>query len=134
MQTVLVIGVGGFVGANARYFIGTWVLERLTTTLGWSFQYGTLFVNVTGSVLLALFTVWASQQVDVSQDVKLLIATGFFGAYTTFSTFANESIAYLRDGQPSLFLLNVILTNILCLVGVLIGIWLGHRLWVSGSM
>ena len=132
MQTVLVVGMGGFVGANARYFMGTWVLERLTSTLGWSFQYGTLFVNVTGSLLLALFTVWASQQVDVSEDIKLLVATGFFGAYTTFSTFANESIQYLRDGQVGLFLLNIILTNGLCLVGVLIGIWLGHRLWISG--
>ncbi len=118
---MLLVGLGGFLGANARYWLGLLVVNgssRMTA--------GTLFVNFTGSLLLALFISWAGRQVALPSGVGLFLATGFFGSYTTFSTFANESFALARDGQWAGAAAYVIGTNAACLLGVLIGIWLGQ--------
>lgn len=128
MNTFLWIGAGGFLGANARYLMTLLVNKVVQPRLG-MFPYGTLFVNVTGSLLLAVFSVWISHHLDISPNIKLIVATGFFGAYTTFSTFANESIGLYDLNGLSPFIINVIVTNILCLVGVLLGVALANRLW-----
>jgi len=89
---------------------------------------GTFFVNVAGSLLLAIFLTWASKQVDLSPSVRLLIATGFFGSFTTFSSFANEGIALVRNENWWGAGIYIIGTNLVCLIAVFIGIWLGNRL------
>jgi CrcB protein len=89
----LVIGLGGFIGANARYVVGGWVQSRMGT----SFPYGTFVINVTGCFILGLFATLALKY-TWSDYWRLLIAIGFVGAYTTFSTFEYETLGLLAYG------------------------------------
>lgn len=124
MEAIVIIGIAGFIGANVRYLVSTWAAQ----SLGSAFPWGTLIINVTGSCLLAVFTAWAGNRTQLDPRVRLFIAVGFFGAYTTFSTYANDSIALLRTGEWLGVLSNVLITNVLCLAGVLIGFFIGSRL------
>lgn len=128
MESLLYVGVGGFFGANTRYLLTHATNQLLTPLLG-AFPYGTLIVNVLGSFGLALFGVWFGARTGLSPQLRLLIGSGFFGAFTTFSAFANESYALAYDGRIALLLLNAILNNGLCLLGVALGFLLGSRLF-----
>ena len=121
------IGTGGFLGANARYILSVWIGAQVETITNHKFPFGTAFVNVIGSFLLAVFTVWVGRQINWSENARLLVATGFFGAFTTFSTYANESIGLIRSGNWSTGIGNILLTNALCLVGVILGLWIANR-------
>ncbi|HLV34562.1 MAG TPA: fluoride efflux transporter CrcB [Spirillospora sp.] len=127
MTNLLFIGIGGFLGAIARYSLTIGITNRI----GGHFPVGTLAVNFSGSLLLALFSVWAGRQLGLPEHLRLMIGTGFFGAYTTFSTFANESIALMQAGHWTAALGNIIGTNLLCLLGVLVGLALATRWFTS---
>jgi fluoride exporter len=90
----LVVGIGGFLGANARYIIGVWAAEKWGT----SFPYGTFIINVTGCFILGLFAALALR-FAWSDNWRLLIGIGFVGAYTTFSTFEYESLQLVSQGS-----------------------------------
>lgn len=124
MDKLLFVGIGGFLGANARYIVSTWIAGWLGT----QFPFWTLMVNVTGSFLLGAFAAIVAQRSDIPGSVQLLIGTGFFGAYTTFSTYAVEGVMLARNGHWGMMLGNVIGTNILCLLGAVAGILLVSRL------
>jgi CrcB protein len=95
MQAFVLISIGGILGANVRYLISTWAASRFGT----DFPYGTLIVNVAGSLLIG-FIVGVLMSGPVDQvNLRLLIVTGFLGAETTFSTFAYETVALLRFGD-----------------------------------
>lgn len=98
----LVVGVGGFVGANARFIVGTWVGQRWGT----EFPVGTFVINVTGCFILGAFQA-LSLRLAWSDQWRLLIAIGFVGAYTTFSTFEYESFQLVSQGASAKALLNV---------------------------
>ncbi len=123
-EGVLLVGLGGFVGANARYLLNLW----MSNWAGSAFPWGTLLINVTGSFALALFIAWAANRTTLIPELRFLFATGFCGAYTTFSTYANETIALFRDQQWLAGLSNILVTNALCFVAVLLGLLLGSRL------
>ena len=127
MDSFFYIGLGGFLGANARYFLTQWAQSYFIPRWG-AFPYGTLLVNVLGSFGLALLAVWFSARAGLSPQLRLLLGAGFFGAFTTFSTFANESVALLDESGPPLFLLNLLLNNGLCLLGVAAGLFIGKRI------
>lgn len=131
MDSLLWVGMGGFFGANARYLMTLWVNSVFVARWG-VFPFGTMAVNVLGSFGLAVFGVWFGSKVGVSPNIKLLIGTGFFGAFTTFSTYANESMTLFENGGLTPFLVNVILTNGLCLVGVVLGLMVAQRLFAGG--
>lgn len=124
MANLLLIGAGAFFGANLRYLISGWVALRA----GLIFPWGTMIVNFTGSLLLATFVAWAANQTDFDPRLRLLLVTGFFGAYTTFSTYAVESVALFQSGNWLGALMNVAGSNIICLVAVLIGLAIGSRM------
>ena len=128
MENLIYVGIGGFFGANARYMLSHWVSDFLTPRWGF-FPYGTLAVNVLGSFGLALFGLWFSAKTGMSPHLRLLVGAGFFGAFTTFSTFANESASLMQGGETALLLLNLLLNNVCCLLGVALGLYLGHRLF-----
>lgn len=90
----LVIGLGGFIGANARYIIGGWVQQKW----GSSFPYGTFVINVTGSFVLGLFATLALR-FTWNEYLRLWVAIGFVGAYTTFSTFEYETLRLIMEGR-----------------------------------
>jgi fluoride exporter len=124
VETLLLIGIGGFIGANVRYWVANWA----TGQFGPTFPWGTLLINVSGSALLGVFIGWSGNLVTLDPRIRLFLAVGFFGAYTTFSTYANESIALIRTGDWAGVLFNVVGSNILCLLGALLGLLVGGRL------
>lgn len=117
MLDYLWISLGAFLGAGLRYYLSR-VVARLISS---SFPYGTLLINVTGSFLLGLFLTWTTERVLADPRWRLFIAIGFCGSYTTFSSYAYETIVYFEQGQWSLFATNILGNNILCLAGVLAG-------------
>lgn len=111
------VSLGGIVGACARYFLSRFAAKLLGT----GFPWGTLFINLTGSFLLGLFLVYATERAFIDPRWRLLIAIGFCGAYTTFSSYAYESMVYFQQGNWALFAGNVLANNVLCLAAVLAG-------------
>ncbi|MGO9650464.1 putative fluoride ion transporter CrcB [Candidatus Sulfotelmatobacter sp. SbA7] len=118
----LLISLGAIVGANARYLISRFAAKAL----GPVFPYGTLFINVSGSLIVGFFMVWASERVLIDPRWRLLIVIGFCGAFTTFSSFAFETMAYFEQGQWLLLCTNVLSNNVLCLLGALAGMALAR--------
>lgn len=93
-MTFVVIGVGGALGAVSRYAASGWVQDLA----GGFFPWGTLAVNVAGSLALGFVLVWLQSTV-ASAELREFIAIGFLGSFTTFSTFSYESLAMIRDGE-----------------------------------
>jgi len=120
----LVISLGAIAGANARYLISRYAVKAL----GPVFPYGTLFINITGSIVVGFFMIWASERVFINPRWRLLIVVGFSGAFTTFSSYAFETMAYFEQGQWLLLWTNILTNNILCLLGALAGMALARVL------
>ena len=124
MAAVLWVGLGGFVGANARYLLSGWVASRFGAT----FPYGTYVINVTGSFVLGFFLAFAEDRAWVAPSLRLLFAVGFVGGYTTFSTFEYESIRLLQQRElliAGLYLIGSVLTGG---IAVVLGMALGSSL------
>lgn len=124
MNDFLVISAGAILGANAR-----WILSRYAARiLGPVFPYGTLFINVTGSFVVGFFVIWTTERILLDPRWRLLVVVGFCGAFTTFSSFAFETVAYFEQGQWQLMLINFLSNNLLCLGAALAGIALARAL------
>lgn len=95
MTNLLIIGLGGFIGAISRYGIALWIGQRW----GRSFPLGTFVINVTGSFLIGLLMTLFTERFLVNPQWRLLLVVGFLGAYTTFSTFEYETGTLLKDGE-----------------------------------
>jgi CrcB protein len=124
LDKYLWIGLGGFLGANARYLVGAWALHRW----GANVPVGTFIVNVTGSFLLGLMLTFGMSRLALDPRWQLSLAVGFLGAYTTFSTFAFESSQLLLAGNWRLGLLNLLANNAVCLVAAVAGVLVGRNL------
>jgi CrcB protein len=124
VRDFVVVSIGAIFGANARYIISRFAAKML----GPAFPYGTLFINITGSVIVGFFMVWATERVLLDPRWRLFIVIGFCGAYTTFSSYAFESMAYFQQGQWGLMLANIFANNVLCLAGALAGMALARVL------
>jgi fluoride exporter len=117
LKNFLTISVAAVVGANLRY-----LLSRLAALeLGSVFPYGTLFINLVGSLIVGFFVIWTSERALVDPRWRLLVVVGFCGSFTTFSSYAFETMAYFEQGQWGLMLANILSNNILCLGGALAG-------------
>ncbi len=122
LMNILIIGMGGFIGAILRYLLSGWT-HRIA---GASFPYGTLAVNVLGSFLLGFFLIIAEGRFIVTPQIRNLIAIGLLGAFTTYSTFSFETIMLLREMMYFQALLNMALNLILGLIAVWLGITLAR--------
>lgn len=116
------IAAGAALGANARFLVGVWAAERF----GIAVPYGTLIVNVTGSLLLGFVLEMTTARLISSPEMRLFIATGFLGSYTTFSTYAVESLLLIRSGNVWLGLLNIGSNIMIGLLFALLGIYLAR--------
>lgn len=95
----IAISLGAVVGALSRYYITLWFANRFGT----AFPYGTFFINVTGCLAMGFFITLVFERVPaVAPEVRLMVATGFLGAYTTFSTYGLETNVLWRDRSYSL--------------------------------
>lgn len=124
MNQILFISLGAALGANARYWIGVWAAKQL----GVAFPYGTLFVNITGSLALGFLVSLSAERIPITPEVRLLLAVGFLGAYTTFSSFAVESLALAQNSGHWHILLNIFANNLVGLGAALAGMWLAGRI------
>ena len=124
IKELLVISVGAIFGANARYFLSRYAAKILGTV----FPYGTLIINVVGSFIVGFFVIWATERVLIDPRWRLLVVVGFCGAFTTFSSFAFETMAYFEQGQWILMLTNFLTNNLLCLGAALAGMALARVL------
>lgn len=124
LDRVAMVALGAAFGANSRYWIGLWIHERM----GLSFPFGTLFVNVSGSFALGILTALTVRVLPLSTEWRLLLGTGFLGSYTTFSTFAVESISLLEEGRIEAFFFNAATNTLLSLLAAAAGFWLVRTL------
>jgi CrcB protein len=95
VRTFWAIAIGAALGGVARYYLGSAVQQRVGVTFPW----GTLLINVSGSLLLGFIVRYALATPSVSVEMRALLTTGFCGGYTTFSTYSYETAALLEDGQ-----------------------------------
>ena len=123
LQTV-VIATGGAFGALMRF----WVSSATYAMLGRAFPYGTLMVNVLGSLLMGFLFVWLTERSSLSPEWRSLILVGFLGAFTTFSTFSLETFNLLQGGEVSKALFNILLSVVLCLLATWIGVYAGRQI------
>lgn len=121
---LFVIGVGGFAGAVARYAIDGWVTQATRATFPW----GTLAVNLSGSLLIGVLFALASERAILPPDLRGPIMIGFVGAYTTFSTLALESWRLMEDGAVMLAILNLGGSMLLGVIAVLAGVMIGRAI------
>ncbi len=124
MTRLLIIGFGGFFGAIFRFLVTGWVQDLSRSV---HFPYGTLAVNVIGSFLLGFLVRYAFLYNAFSPETRLLIFIGFLGAFTTFSTFSNETFNLLADGAMMPAMMNI-LANMLLGLGA---VWIGQALALS---
>lgn len=108
---ILIVGIGGFLGAIAR-FLATKLSAKM---FGSYLPYGTLAVNIGGSFLLGLFYTLIAHKLPVSAHTRMFIGVGFMGAFTTFSSFSVETLNLAKNGNYALALANVALNVILSL-------------------
>ncbi len=125
MQAYFIVGVAGAAGAVSRYAVGV-LAQR---ALGNHFAYGTLLVNVLGCLLLGFVLELEQHTTLVPHPLRLLLAVGFLGAFTTFSTFGYETIRYLQAGAGHLAALNVA-ANLLLGMAAVWGGFLAARMMV----
>ena len=104
MNKTLLIGVGGFVGAVLRYAVSGYV-QRIANSI--EFPYGTLVVNLSGCFIIGVLSQLADARGMFTSESRAFMFVGVLGAYTTFSTFSNETMAFLRDGETLPALTNV---------------------------
>lgn len=123
MKQILAIALGGSVGALLRY----WVSTGFHAIVGRDFPYGTLLVNVTGSLAMGLLYVVLVERLALGVEWRAAVLIGVLGAYTTFSAFSMETFALFEDGEPVKAVLNVVLSVSLCLAAVWLGIAAGRR-------
>ena len=98
MQKYLLIALGGGLGSVARYWVGSTVGGRM----GMRFPFGTLVVNVTACTIIGFALTWFGERAEVDMAWRYLVAVGFIGAYSTFSTFEWETLSTLRSGAFAL--------------------------------
>ena len=120
----LLIGLGGFFGANARFLVSSWAARLL----GVNFPYGTFIANISGSFLLGVTIAILHDRGLLASPQRHFFVVGFLGAYTTFSTFAYESMQLFQNGAVLLGVLNIVGSVLVSLLAVGCGFWLGRLL------
>jgi CrcB protein len=123
MLQVTVIALGGALGALMRF----WVSTGFYTLLGRDFPYGTLAVNLIGSLLMGFLTIWMLDKV-LAPEWKMAVLIGFLGAFTTFSTFSLDTFYLIESDAYFKALLNIFSNVLLCILAVWIGMLLARQL------
>ena len=124
MQNILLISLGAVVGASLRYFLAQYVARLIPS----AYPYGTFVINFTACVILGFFLIWTNERVVVDPRWRLLVAVGFCGTYSTYSSFAYETFALFEKGQWLAAALNVAATNVFCFGAVALGAALARAL------
>jgi fluoride exporter len=119
---IVLMASAGAAGTLARYWVSGWMYKLL----GQSFAWGTLAVNVLGSLVFGIIWTLAEERYAISPMARLIALTGFMGAFTTFSTFAFETMNYVRDSQFLLAFANISANCILGFGAIVLGAWIAR--------
>lgn len=118
MQSFLLVGAGGALGAMARYGTNIWI-----GSLDNGFPLSTLTINIVGSLAMGLLVgILARTTPEYQNEIRLFVAVGIFGGFTTFSSFSLDAIVMAERGQLGLAALYVLLSVALSLVALLVGL------------
>lgn len=124
MSIYIAIAVGGSMGAVSRYWMSTTTYQWL----GLAFPYGTLAVNLLGSLAMGFLSVLLVYRLQVSEEMRIGILSGFLGSFTTFSTFAIDTLELGMDDSLSKAMLYILLSVLLCVFGALAGLLAAKQL------
>jgi CrcB protein len=124
MNHVLAIAGGGAVGAVLRY----WVSSGVYTLTGRGFPYGTLVVNVLGSLVMGFLYIWLLERMPSGVAMRAFLLIGLLGAFTTFSTFSVETLNLMEAGQIARAVLNALLSVVLCIGSATLGVMLARQI------
>ena len=119
------VGVGGFLGANARYALTMWLASRWGTAFPWP----TLIINVSGSLAIGFLLTLLTEKLVVDPAWRLLLVVGFLGGYTTFSSYTFEALALAAAGEWLPALGYMLGSNGVGLLFVYLGVVLAHAVW-----
>jgi len=124
MTQALAIATGGAIGALLRY----WTSLAVHSKLGTGFPYGTLTVNVIGSLLMGFLYIWFIDRLAMGPAVRAFLLIGVLGAFTTFSTFSLETLNLIESGQLGKAVLNVVISVIVCVTAAGLGVLAARQL------
>lgn len=124
MQTLVAIAIGGAAGALSRHFVASAVGKWAGT----SFPYGTMAVNVLGSLFMGLLITMLAHKFEAAPEMRALLTVGFLGSFTTFSTYSMETVLLIERGDiqsAALYAFGSLAVGVLALLA---GMWLGRLL------
>jgi len=124
MNQVFAIAGGGAVGAVLRY----WLSSGVYTLTGRGFPYGTLVVNVLGSLVMGFLYIWLLERMPGGVALRAFLLVGLLGAFTTFSTFSLETLNLMEAGQIARAVLNTLLSVVLCVAAAALGVMLARQI------
>lgn len=121
-RSLFLVGLGGFLGSVSRY----WVQQLVLRYAPMGFPLGTFLVNVVGCLLIGLFLGFFERHTAASLSWRLFLTTGFCGGFTTFSTFAYESLTLGRTGELVLLAIYTAGSLLVGMLGAFLGFWLAR--------
>lgn len=124
MNQIIAITIGGGLGSLLRFWMSSWVYGRV----GRDFPYGTLAVNVLGSLAIGLLYILLVERFSAGPVWRAALMIGLLGGFTTFSSFSLETLNLLESGEWLRAMLNVIVSVVLCLGATWIGMIVGRQL------
>ena len=117
MKILLLIGTGSFIGGVSRYLLSQWIQPKSLNAFPW----GTLSVNLIGCLLIGIIFGLAEKG-NISNEVRLFMATGVLGGFTTFSAFSNESVIMLHNGQSTNAFIYILISVIVGIMATILGV------------
>jgi len=124
MTQTIAIAAGGALGALLRY----WTSTAMHSRLGSTFPYGTLTVNIVGSLLMGFLYIWLTERLASGPAVRAFLLIGLLGAFTTFSTFSMETLNLVESGHPGKALANVLISVTVCFAAASAGVFAARQL------
>ena len=124
MATVLWIGIGGFLGANSRYWLGS----LINRWLGTGFPWATALVNISGALLIGIIaTLFADRAID-NEALRLFLIVGVLGGYTTFSSYTFEAVSMMQEDRWMAAISYLALSNLVGILACVAGVMIA-RIW-----
>ena len=124
MGTILAVGVGGGLGALARYYIA-----GLVQPAGSAFNWGIFVVNITGGLLMGLIVEASALKLNLAPDLRAFLTVGILGGYTTFSTFSLDSVLLLQKGEYAQAAAYIVGSVALSILALFAGLWIVRAIY-----